>query len=164
MLQNEKKLFKISAILYIILIILIYFGSYLKYLMSHSWAGTASVIAVIFIWVTVLFITVVISSRALFLIKVRLRGKERLDFVAKYGSLIAEYGKANKNKKMLVTEFFAQICKENGVMKAPDLKKYSKENFALKGTREKVFESLRREIERSANEWSKKNKSKDSAK
>jgi len=43
-------------------------------------------------------------------------------------------------------------------MKAPDLKKYSKQNFSLKGTRDKVFESLRREIEIAANEWSKKKK------
>jgi hypothetical protein len=158
MLKNEKKLFKIAAILYIILIILIYFGSYLKYLLSYSWLGTASVITIIFIWVTIFFITIVISARVLFFIKVRLRGKERLDFVAKYGALVAEYAKNNKNKKMQTTEFFTLICKENGVMKAPDLKKYSKQNFSLKGTRDKVFESLRREIEIAANEWSKKKK------
>jgi len=111
MLKNEKKLFKIAAILYIILIILIYFGSYLKYLLSYSWLGTASVITIIFIWVTIFFITIVISARVLFFIKVRLRGKERLDFVAKYGALVAEYAKNNKNKKMQTTEFFTLICK-----------------------------------------------------
>jgi hypothetical protein len=158
MLKNEKKLIKIAAILYIVLIILIYFGSYLKYLLSYSWLGTASVITIIFIWVTIFFITVVISARVLFFIKVRLRGKERLDFVAKYGSLVAEYAKNNKNKKMQVAEFFILICKENGIMKAPDIKKYSKENFGLKGTRERVFESLRQEIEDAANEWSRKKK------
>jgi hypothetical protein len=156
MLKDEKKLFKIAVILYLILIILIYLGSFLKYLLSYSWIGTASVIVIIFMWVTILFITVVISSRVFFLIKVRLRGKERLDFVAKYGALIAEYSKANKNKTMQVEEFFKIICRENGIMKVPNLKKYGKENFSSKGTREKVFESLREEIENAANEWSKK--------
>ncbi len=156
MLKKEKKLFKIAAILYAVLIILIYFGSFLKYLLSYSWFGTAAVITILFIWVSIFFIATVISARGVYLIKVRLHGKERLDFVAKLGTLAAEYGKTND--KMEIGEFFELVCKENGVMDIPDLNKYVKENFSLKGTREKVFETLRKEIEEAANAWSKEKK------
>jgi hypothetical protein len=154
--QNEKKFFKITVILYVVLIILIYFGSYLKYLLNYSWPGTASVIAIIFIWVTIFFIAIVLAARGVFLIKERMRGKERLDFVAKLGVLSAEYSKTND--KMEISEFFELVCKENGVMEIPDLNKFTGENFSLKGTRQNVFDALRKEIEAAANAWSKEKK------
>ncbi|MBN2402186.1 MAG: hypothetical protein JXN64_07280 [Spirochaetes bacterium] len=156
--KKEKKLFKVAAILYMILIILIYFGSYLRYLLSNSWFGTGSVIVVIFIWVTIFFITTIITARGVFHIKQRLRATERLDFVAKLGALAVEIGKENEDGNMELSEFFELVCKENGVMDIPDLSKYANENFALRGTREKVFETLRHEIEAAANSWSKEKK------
>jgi hypothetical protein len=156
MLKNESKLFKIAAILFVVLVILIYFGSYLKYLLSYSWFGTAAVIAILFIWITIFFIATIITAKGTSLIKERLRGKERLDFVAKLGVLVAEYRKTND--KMEVGEFFEILCKDNGVMDIPDLNKYIDENFSLKGTRETVFETLRKEIEEAAIAWSKEKK------
>lgn len=156
--RKEKKLFKIAAILYAILIILIYFGSYLQYLLSYSWYGKGSVIAIIFIWVTIFFIATIIAARGVFYIKQRLRGAERLDFVAKLGTVAAELAKADESGDMKLSEFFETVCKENGVMDTPDLSKYAEENFALRGTREKVLESLRHEIENAAVAWSKEKK------
>ena len=156
MLKNEKKHFKIAALLYLILLVLIYFGAYLKYLLSYSWLGNGSVIAIIFIWLTVFFIATIIVTRGLFLIKQRLRGKERLDFVAQIGALTAEYGKTKG--KMELGEFFKIICKENGVMEIPDLNKYSNEKFSGQFARENVFKALRQEIEAAAIAHSKEKK------
>ena len=154
--ENEKKHFKIAALLYLILIILIYFGSYLKYLLSYSWLGKGSVIVIIFIWLTVFFIATIITARGLFLVKQRLRGKERLDFVAQVGALAAEFGKAKS--KMNVGEFFEAICRENGITEIPNLNKYSKDNFTGQFARENVFRALRLEVETAAIAHSRKKK------
>ncbi|MFH0975561.1 MAG: hypothetical protein V1874_07225 [Spirochaetota bacterium] len=150
--RREKKIFGIAALLYAVLIILIYFGSYLKYLLNYSWFGNAAVIVVIFIWVTVFLIATVLTAKGVFLIKERMRGKERLDFTAWLGVLIADYSQSGK--KIDLQAFFKMVCKENGVSETPDLKKYYNKQKMLKDTREVVFEELRQEIEDAADSWS----------
>jgi TM2 domain-containing membrane protein YozV len=150
---KEKKHFFIAGLLYVVLIILIYFGSYIKFLLNHSWDGTAAAIVIIFLWITIFIIATIVAARGVTLIKERWRGKQRLDFVAWMGVMIADY--SNSKKKMDLFGFFKEICKENGIMEAPNLKKYfdaKKKN--LIGTRESVFEQLRQEIEDAATQWS----------
>jgi hypothetical protein len=142
---REIKIFKIAVLLYAVLIILIYFGSYLKYLLNYSWAGTASVIAIIFIWVTIFLIATIITAKGVSLIKERMRGKERLDFTAWLGVLIAVY--LQSGKKMDLSTFFKQVCRENGLSKVPDLNKFYDEKKKLKGTRDAILVELRQEIE-----------------
>lgn len=150
---KEKKHFFIASLLYVVLIILIYFGSFIKFLLNHSWYATAAAIVIIFLWITIFIIATIVAARGVTLIKERWRGKQRLDFVAWMGVMIADY--SNSKKKMDLFSFYKEICKENGIMDAPDLKKYyNSKKKNLIGTRESVFEQLRQEIEDAATQWS----------
>lgn len=143
-----KKAFKfllIAAVLWGVLVGLIYLGSYLRYTAGNqTWHGTGTIITLLFIWATIFTVTVVITMKGIELIKQNLRGKLRLDFAAWLGVLVAEY---SANESMDIVTFFNKICQENGVKEAPKLAKFYDNNKKLAGTREAVFDHLRKEIE-----------------
>jgi hypothetical protein len=145
MYKNEKQLFKSAGILYIILLALIYLGSYLKYLLNFSWYGTASVIVILFIWLTILMIATVITSRGFFLIKQRDKTRQTIDFISKLGVYIADYRQSGNDPGLI--DFYKSLCKEHGIENAPDLGKYYDNNNKLIGSREAVHEKLKKEIE-----------------
>ncbi len=151
--KEEKKLFKIAAILCLILIIIIYSGSFLKYLLKYSWYGTATVIVVIFIWITIFLIATIVVTRGLYLIRKRDEKKRKLDFIAWLGVLTADYRQSGNEIDLL--DFYKEICKEDGIKDAPDLEKYYNKQKKLIEGRESVMIKLRREIEEAANRESK---------
>ena len=146
--KEEKKLFKMASFLYLILILFIYLGSYLKYLLKYPWYGTATVIFIIFLWVTIFLIATVIATRGIYLIRKHDEKKTKLDFIAWLGVLTADYRQSGNEIDLL--NFFIEICKENGIKDAPDLEKYYNNQKKLIEDRESVYIKLRQEIEEAA--------------
>jgi hypothetical protein len=142
--KNEKQLLKTAAIFYLILIILIYLGSYLKYLLQYSWYGTASVIVIIFIWITLLLAATVIMARAIFLIRKHKEPRQKIDFTARLGAYIADYSQSDQNPNL--KEFFKKACKEIGVENPPSFEKYYDSRKKLLEKRDLVYLKLKEEI------------------
>lgn len=151
MYRKAFKFLSVAAILWCVLVGLIYLGSYLKFMIGDgTWHGTGTIITLLFIWVTIFTITVVITMRGIEVIKQNLRGKLRLDFAAWLGALVAEY---SANGSMDIVAFFNKICEENGIQEAPKLSQFYDKNKKMTGNREAVFDQIRKEIEFKADKW-----------
>lgn len=153
MYRKAFKFFLTAFILWLILIGLIYLGSYLRYMISGgSWHQNATIISLLFVWVTIFTITVVVTMKGVVTIKEHLKAKMRLDFLAWLGMLTIDYYRSNPS--MDIYAFFKSICEENGIKNIPDFSRFydSKKNLNLQ--RNNIFETIRKEIEETANEWS----------
>ena len=143
------KFFTIAAALWGLLIGLIHLGSYLKFaLIEPTWHGTAAVISVIFIWVTIFTVTIVTTMKGVEIIRQHLRKKLQFDFAAWLGTLVADYNR--KDDSINIETFFNAICNENGIKDVPDLKKF----YKGKDNRNSVFEKIKEEIEFAASQHS----------
>jgi hypothetical protein len=145
MYNDEKKLFKTAGILYVILLAMIYLGSFLKFLLNNSWYGNATVIILLFIWLTILMAATVFAARGFFLIKQRNKIRQKIDFAAKLGAYIVDYRQSNNEQDLI--DFYGKICKESGIENTPGLDKYYDNNNKLLENREIVYEKIKLEIE-----------------